>query len=145
MDVSNVSQTSSSSSSVATTVATTGTVRTQKSAAVGNALPDAGQVRARSTAQPDAEVTSLQLKDLAASPQPDSKDLQNLVEQANHSLQSRSSDLKFTVAEGTDISVVRVEDKETGEVIRQFPTEAMVAIARALGEPQQGAILEEEA
>ncbi|VAX01582.1 hypothetical protein MNBD_GAMMA19-350, partial [hydrothermal vent metagenome] len=75
--------------------------------------------------------------------QPNTEELNKLVEQVNMTLQGRFSDLKFTVAEGTDINVVRIEDAETGELIRQIPSEAMVAIARALGEAQQGMMFEE--
>ena len=76
---------------------------------------------------------------------PDSEAIQALVEQANDSLSSHSSDLKFSVAEGTNINVVRVEDTETGEIIRQFPSETMVAIARALEETTKGNMLKETA
>jgi flagellar protein FlaG len=104
-------------------------------AAVGNSLPDAGQARVQ-TEDPSAENP--------ASPS-SSEELNNLVDQVNLTLQGRSSDLKFTVAEGTDINIVRVEDAKTGELIRQFPSEEVVAFARALDESQQGTMLEEKA
>ncbi len=80
---------------------------------------------------------------------PDSKlnaaELRNLVEQTNQALPKKMSNLKFMVVEGTDINVVRIEDSETGELIRQFPSEEMVAFARTIDEMQQGAMLEEQA
>ncbi|MCF6338434.1 MAG: flagellar protein FlaG [Gammaproteobacteria bacterium] len=123
MDVSDLIKTGSVPSSVAR----------QSPVTSGNSLPDARQVRVPIETRQD--VTSI-------SP-PNTEELNKLVEQVNMTLQGRFSDLKFTVAEGTDINVVRIEDAETGELIRQIPSEAMVAIARALGEAQQGMMFEE--
>ncbi len=123
MDVSDLIKTGSVPSSVAR----------QSPVASGNALPDTRQVRVRAETRQDVT---------PASP-PNAEELNKLVEQVNMTLQGRFSDLKFTVAEGTDINVVRIEDAETGELIRQIPSEAMVAIARALGEAQQGMMFEE--
>ncbi len=111
----------------------TGSVTRQSPITSGNSLPDARQVRVRTEARQDVTPVS----------QPNTEELNKLVEQVNMTLQGRFSDLKFTVAEGTDINVVRIEDAETGELIRQIPSEAMVAIARALSEAQQGMMFEE--
>ena len=70
--------------------------------------------------------------------------LQGLVDQTNEVLSMQFSSLKFTVAEGTDIPVVRVEDSKTGELIRQIPSEQMVALAKAMEELKQGMLLEEK-
>lgn len=75
--------------------------------------------------------------------QPSPDELRDLVVKANESPLVRSSDLNFSIAEGTDISVVRIEDSKTGELIRQIPSEDMVALARALKEQRQGMVLEE--
>ncbi|MDT8384229.1 MAG: flagellar protein FlaG [Gammaproteobacteria bacterium] len=107
----------------------------------GKALPAMRQVGVHSADQPTTGDTPQQN---SPSAQPTSKELDQLVSQANVSLQARFSDLKFTVVNGTDINVVRIEDKETGELIRQFPSEAMVAIARTLDEFQRGTMLEEK-
>lgn len=73
------------------------------------------------------------------------EELQGLVDKANEALSMRFSNLKFTVADGTEIPVVRIEDSETGELIRQIPSEQMVALAKALDEIKQGNLLEEMA
>ena len=136
MDVSNLT----TANSVAAPVAKTkGTVGANVPVVHGNPLPDAAQVRARS----DKSQVEKSQSEALASP-PSTEELRELVGQANESLQARFSDLKFTVDEGTDISVVRVEDSETGELIRQFPSKAMIAIARALDEMQQGSVFEEK-
>lgn len=132
MDVSNLTTRNSTAASVTTTA-------TNKPATEGNTLPDAGQVRVRSEkSQVDTPENGTSL------PEPNTEELRELVTQANESLQARFSDLKFTIDEGTDINIVRIEDSETGELIRQFPSEAMVAIARSLDEVRQGMVFEEK-
>lgn len=110
-----------------------GVARTAEFVAQGNSLPESRQVRAGpENPQGTSEVT-----------QPDTEQLRNLVDQANKALSINSSSLKFTIADGTNINVVRIEDSETGELIRQIPSETMLAIARAFDEITQGAIIEE--
>ena len=133
MDISNLTK-ATSAAPVVTKVAGEPSSR-HFAATEGNTLPGAGQNRV------DAEYPSDTNPVSPTSPD----ELNELVNQANLTLQSRSSDLKFTIAEGTDISVVRIEDSETGELIRQFPSEEMVAIARALEATQQGMMFEEKA
>ena len=112
-----------------------GVAETGKPAAQGNPLPVLGQVPASS-----------HIPQNTGSPSPTNTDeLNNLVEQANEALPVRFSNLKFSVAEGTNINVVRIEDSETGELIQQIPSEQMVALARALDEIKQGMMLKEKA
>lgn len=115
----------------------TGSVGSSKPANQGNLLPLAGQENAPAASAP-RDSTAQQEKHSA-------EDLQNLVNQANSFMPARNSNLKFTVAEGTDINIVRVEDTETGELIRQIPSKEMVAVAQALQESIQGTMLQEKA
>lgn len=57
-------------------------------------------------------------------------------EQINEVLRQFDRNLQFTVDEDTGIDVVKVIDTETEEVIRQFPSEEVLAIARALDKLQ---------
>lgn len=57
-------------------------------------------------------------------------------EQINEVLRQFDRNLQFTVDEDTGIDVVKVIDGETEEVIRQFPSEEVLAIARALDKLQ---------
>lgn len=134
MDVSTLTTRNSMAASAATVPAT------NKPAFDGNSLPDVGQVRV-SLEKPQVENPA----DGTKTSEPNAEELRVLVGQANEVLQARFSDLKFTVDEGTDINIVRIEDSETGELIRQFPSEAMVAIARALDNVKQGMVFEEKA
>jgi len=132
MDISNLTVSNPTATSTTRTPATPGT---NKLAAQGIVLPEVRQANTGSSRVQSSE---------DAVSQPNTKELGNLVSQANATLQARSSDLKFTVDDASDISVVRIEDTDTGELIRQIPSEAMLAIAQALEEFKQGSVLEEK-
>ncbi len=122
----------------------------QRFASVAKVDGDVGahETASRGNILPALEHDNSSVKDLkneGSIPKPNAEELRDLVEKANDSSQVRSSNLNFSVAEGTDINVVRVEDSETGELIRQIPSEQMVALARALDEQKQGMVLEERA
>lgn len=131
MDISSSSLTGSVVPSVSKSSRDSSLARPVSSAGV---LPSSGQDSLPSESSP-AVVPS----------RPSPEELQNLVEKVNASFSNSTSNLKFSVAEGTDISVIRIEDAETGELIRQIPSEEMVAIAQALENLQQGMMLEERA
>jgi len=112
---------------------TKGVARTAEFVAQGNSLPESRQVRAGPESPQNTNAVT----------QPNTEQLRNLVDQVNKALSVNSSNLKFTIADGTNINVVRIEDSETGELIRQIPSETMLAIARAFDEITQGAIIRE--
>jgi flagellar protein FlaG len=132
MDVSNLTPVSQQVVPVAKAGGDTGT---QKAAPRGNSLP---QVKQRNPLSVDKSQKQ------SSAPQQNQDALHDLVAKANELPVVRSSDLKFTVAEGSDIPVIRVEDSKTGELIRQIPSEEMVAISRALEEQMQGMMLKEK-
>jgi flagellar protein FlaG len=53
--------------------------------------------------------------------------------------------LEFTVDQSTRQTVVKVVDKESGDLIRQIPSDAALAIAESIGEFQKGLLLKQEA
>lgn len=64
---------------------------------------------------------------------PDSlEQLEAAVSSVQAYIQPFNSDLQFSVNDDTDKVVVKVIDSETKEVIRQIPSEEMIAIAKAL-------------
>jgi flagellar protein FlaG len=66
--------------------------------------------------------------------------------QANAALVQKGSELTFEFADDVDRVIVRLVDTRTREVIRQFPSEEMLQIARALKqEPAAGALLRTDA
>ena len=55
-----------------------------------------------------------------------------------------ANNLQFTVDEDTGIDVVKVVDTDTKEVIRQFPSEEILAIAKAIDQ-LQGLLVKDKA
>lgn len=60
--------------------------------------------------------------------------LQEMVDKISQTIQSIAKDLQFSVDEETGESVVKVVDAKTKEVIRQFPSEEILAISKRLDE-----------
>src|SRR5690242_2876371 len=75
---------------------------------------------------------------------PDQAELKRAMEAANTALRSISTDLEFSLDQATGKTVVRVIDNSTQQVIRQFPSEEMLAIARAI-DRFQGLLLRQKA
>jgi flagellar protein FlaG len=74
--------------------------------------------------QPPPQVTAQQSPSNAA--------IKQAAQQVNSYLQSNKSNLQFEVDSQTDKVVVRIVDSETKEVIRQIPSEEMLAISQSL-------------
>lgn len=71
--------------------------------------------------------------------------LQNVVDNINKALKQSNKNLEFTIDSDTKRSIVKLVDSETGDVIRQFPSEEALAISRAIDRIQQGLLLKQEA
>ena len=54
----------------------------------------------------------------------------------------RQRNLSFSIDEDSGVSVVRVIDSESGDVIRQMPSEAWVKMARQISEYASGLVSE---
>lgn len=76
-------------------------------------------------------------------PEPTPQQLQQALQTINRKLASSTS-LEFSYDQGTKQTVVKVMDKDSGEVIRQIPSEAALAIAESIGEFQKGLLLRQE-
>lgn len=61
-----------------------------------------------------------------------SKDLQDAVKSMNDFVGTINNSLKFSVDDETGKTIVKVMDIETKEVIKQIPSEEMIAIAKAV-------------
>lgn len=66
------------------------------------------------------------------------------IEQINDFIQFARRDLVFSVDDATQQTIVTVVDAQTQEVIRQIPTEEVLAIAARLGEAR-GLLFEDKA
>lgn len=64
--------------------------------------------------------------------EPSSKDVQDAVQSMNDFVGTINNSLKFSVDDETGKTIVKVMDIETKEVIKQIPSEEMIAIAKAV-------------
>lgn len=76
--------------------------------------------------------------------EPSSQQLLQALQTINRKL-ANSTSLEFSFDEGTKQTVVKITDKESGEVIRQIPSDAALAIAESIGDYQKGLLLRQEA
>jgi flagellar protein FlaG len=77
--------------------------------------------------------------------QPTVAELENAVRDMNSAMHANQSNLAFSVDQDTQQTVVSVTDSQTGEVIKQFPSKEAIAIAKAIGNIQQGLLLKQRA
>lgn len=77
---------------------------------------------------------------------PSQEQLKSTVAQMNQLVQNmpHGTNLEFTVDDDTKINVIKVVDKTTNEVIRQFPSEELLSIAKAI-DRLQGLIIRQNA
>jgi len=69
--------------------------------------------------------------------QPSSEQLKNAIDVINRVMQQSNHSLEFSVDSDTKKPIVKLVDTETGELIRQFPSEEMLAISRSIDQFQQ--------
>lgn len=77
--------------------------------------------------------------------QPSIEQLENAIRDLNQSMKENSSNLAFSIDKETQQTVVKVMDAKTGETIKQFPSKEAIALAKAIGEVQQGLLLKQQA
>lgn len=65
--------------------------------------------------------------------------LADIIEELNDAIPLEARQLEFTVDEAANRTVVSVIDKESGEVIRQLPSEEALELAKRLREQQESA------
>ena len=99
------------------------------SISISNSTP-AAPVRAQVSAAPVAQATSIQ-------PPTPVESLSSAVASVNASLAQSGSSLQFKIDRETATAIVTMVDSNTGEVIRQIPSEEVLAITRAVDEMMQ--------
>ena len=77
--------------------------------------------------------------------QPTVAQLKSAVEDINKVLKQNNNALEFNMDTDTNKLTVKLVDTETGDVIRQFPSEDMLAISRSIDRFQQGLLLKQKA
>ena len=80
-----------------------------------------------------------------AAPAPDHKQLEQAVQAANRTIESAANNsIEFSINQDNGEAIVRVVDTETGQLIRQIPSQEIIEISRAL-ERLQGLLLRQKA
>lgn len=104
-------------------------------------LPQAPKTQTQAQTQQSQQSQQSQ----STSPLPESKLPQNTVpeqevkqavEQIQETVNNLAQNLQFSIDEDTGKTVVKILDSQTQEVIRQFPSEEAIAIARTLDKVQ---------
>lgn len=108
------------------------------------AFPSSPQVTAGAPTTPDAAATARPAAKPDAVEPPSLQQLEQAARRIEKFVQPISSDLQFSVDEASGSQVVRVIDRATQQVIRQMPSEEMLAIASAL-DRLQGLLFRQQA
>lgn len=72
-------------------------------------------------------------------------ELETAVATINQAMRQSNRNLEFSLDTDTRKTVVKVVDTNTGELIRQFPSEKALAISRSIEQFQQGILLTHKA
>ena len=96
-------------------------------------------------AAPRTESAPVNLPQAAVKSEPAPAQLQNMVDGANKAMQKINSSLEFSIDDATSKTVIKVTEKESGQVIMQFPTDEMLSITRAIDSAQQSILLRQTA
>lgn len=94
---------------------------------------------------PQTAVAPVAEQQQVAEQQATAEQLQNVVDHINKALKQSNKNLEFMIDADTKRSIVKLVDSETGDVIRQFPSEEALAISKAIDRIQQGLLLKQEA
>lgn len=116
----------------------------QNTTHIASAIQTELRSTAAASARPSATVESRPVGQTAAgnpSGQPSVEELQGAVSVINKVLQLSNHNLQFSVDSDTDRLVVKMVDTSTGELIRQYPSEATLAISRDIDRIQRGLLL----
>lgn len=84
---------------------------------------------------------------VAQGTQPSSVELQNAIDVVNRVMQQSNHSLEFSVDSETKKPVVKLVDTQTGQLLSQYPSDAMMAISRSIDQyqQQQGLLLQHKA
>lgn len=110
---------------------------------INSAASDVLQKQAASTVpvqsppvRPDIQPASSSTSSQSSGQDSTKEQTKNAIDEINKTMASMSRNLEFAVDDDTHITVVKVVDTQTHDVIRQIPSEEVVAIAKALDKIQ---------
>jgi flagellar protein FlaG len=103
----------------------------------GPTLPTAAAVAGVGASMPPQDAPSAPAAPAASQPsQPTADQVRQAVADANRNIQAFTQALEFEVDHDTHEVVVKLVDTQDGSVLRQVPSQEMLAIARALDRMQ---------
>jgi len=98
-----------------------------------NAMSDAAKQNvSQNSVQQNVKATETKAKEVDG--QIDITEIDNQLAGINAQLKKLQNDLEFEKDEDSDRMIIFVKDRETGEVIRQIPTEEFLAISKSIGQ-----------
>jgi flagellar protein FlaG len=77
--------------------------------------------------------------------QPTDAQLKSAVDAINRAMQQSNANVEFSIDKETQQTVIKVVELGSGNVIRQFPTEEILAVSRMIAEAQRGVLLKQQA
>jgi flagellar protein FlaG len=77
--------------------------------------------------------------------QPSTEQLKSAVSDINKAMHKSSQNLEFSVDSASKKPVVRMVDSETGQLIRQIPSQETLAIAQSIDRFQHGSLFKQQA
>lgn len=95
-----------------------------------------GVARRANSSTKDIEIESTPVKTV---------DVRELAKQANAALQARSSNIEFQVDSASGRTILRVIDSQSKEVLRQIPSEELLAISSSLDRILRGLLVRDSA
>jgi flagellar protein FlaG len=115
----------------------------------GSATPvpgHAGDSAPVSVAAPPSKPAPAEQPQPAVKPAPTAAQVQSAVDNINRAMRQSNSNVEFSIDKDTKQTVIKVVESQTGDVIRQFPSEEILAISHAIDQMQQrGLLLKQEA
>lgn len=105
---------------------------------------NASQQRSSSTAAPEVGANNKPDQQNNNTKPASKAELQDAVESGNNFLKTVTNAIEFSIDKESGDTVVKVVDTATKEVVRQFPSEEMLAIAKAL-DKIQGLLIKQQA
>ena len=92
---------------------------------------------------PVAKPAPTQKVDLGYDPDKERAQLQKAIDQLNDQMKDKNRDLSFSLDERIHRTIITVKKLETGEVVRQIPSEEFVKLAHSL-EDMKGLLFNKE-
>lgn len=98
-------------------------------------------------AAPQTKTAAVELPQAAVkAAAPTAAQVQSAVDNINRAMRQSNANVEFSIDQDSKRTVIRVVESQTGQVIRQFPSEEVLAISHAIDQMQQrGLLLKQEA